>query len=247
MMEFLGKIRFLPVTIFAASLMLTFKIGSIWQDMDGMDREPAISVAEVQAQEATPAAEPTPADAPAGGQADAATDPGAQDAGIDEAAPERDPNITALDDPTLLTQAEIDLLQQLAERREELDQRERELSMRTELLRAAEARIDDKVSELRLLEQTIQELVQTYDDQQQQRLDSLVKIYENMKPKDAAKIFQELEMVTLLDVVERMKERKLAPIMANMDPVRATEITVELRRLREIPAAGTEDPLGRGG
>ena len=56
-----------------------------------------------------------------------------------------------------------------------------------------------------------------------------------MKPKDAAKIFEELEMTTLLEVAERMKERKLAPVMAKMNPERAREITVELRDLRELP------------
>jgi flagellar motility protein MotE (MotC chaperone) len=56
-----------------------------------------------------------------------------------------------------------------------------------------------------------------------------------MKPKDAARIFEELDMDTLLLVSERMKERKLAPIMAKMNPARATEITVELSRLRNLP------------
>ena len=61
-----------------------------------------------------------------------------------------------------------------------------------------------------------------------------------MKPKDAARIFGELDMDTLLMVAERMKERKLAPIMAKMDPTKATEITVELSRLRQMPAVGDE-------
>ncbi len=64
-----------------------------------------------------------------------------------------------------------------------------------------------------------------------------------MKPKDAARIFEELEMDTLLLVTERMKERKLAPIMAKMNPARATEITVELSRLRNLPS----DSINAGG
>jgi len=56
-----------------------------------------------------------------------------------------------------------------------------------------------------------------------------------MKPKDAARIFEELEMGTLLEVAERMKERKLAPVMAELGPERAREMTVELRALRELP------------
>ena len=113
--------------------------------------------------------------------------------------------------------------------------------MRTEMLKAAESRIDKKILELKDFQTTIQKLMKTYDEQQTEKMQSLVKIYENMKPKDAARIFEELEMITLLLVVEQMKERKLAPIMAKMSSSKATEITVELARLRNLPAPGSAD------
>ena len=68
------------------------------------------------------------------------------------------------------------------------------------------------------------------------KIEGLVKIYENMKPKNAARIFEELDMDTLLMVTESMGARRLAPIMAKMNPARATEITVELSRLRKLPS-----------
>ncbi|MDH5189301.1 MAG: hypothetical protein OEW37_10145, partial [Rhodospirillaceae bacterium] len=80
--------------------------------------------------------------------------------------------------------------------------------------------------------------IKTYDGQQDAQLASLVKIYENMKPKDAARIFEEMEMDTLLMVTERMKERSLAPIMAKMDPIKAKEMTVELAKMRKLPRPG---------
>jgi len=61
-----------------------------------------------------------------------------------------------------------------------------------------------------------------------------------MKPRDAARIFEELDMDTLLLVAERMKERKLAPLMAQMNPEKAKEMTVELARLRQLPRNGEE-------
>ena len=70
-----------------------------------------------------------------------------------------------------------------------------------------------------------------------------MKIYETMKPKDAARIFQELELDTLLLVVDRMKERKLAPVLAEMNPNKAMEITVELAKLRQMP----QPPVDAGG
>ena len=127
-------------------------------------------------------------------------------------------------------------MQRLAERREDLEIQAKEMVVRESLLQAAEERIDRKISELKNFQDVIEKLVETYDDQQLAKIQGLVKIYESMKPKDAARIFEELDMGTLLMVTERMGARKLAPIMAKMNPVRATEITVELSRLRNLPS-----------
>jgi len=68
---------------------------------------------------------------------------------------------------------------------------------------------------------------------------SLVKIYENMKPKDAAPIFEQLDMDVLLDIVDRMKEAKVAPILAQMNPAKAKEVTDELAKRHELSQAAT--------
>ena len=106
-------------------------------------------------------------------------------------------------------------------------------------MKAAEKRISKRVAELTLLQRTIQDLIKTHDDQQESKMKSLVKIYEAMKPKDAARIFEQLDLDTLLIVVERMKERRLAPVMAQMNPEKAKDITVQLSKLRELPLPGT--------
>jgi len=230
MRKLFAKIRFLPLTIFAATLMLTIRVGDIWEGVDNL-LTGAINVSEAQAQ-TEPAA--VPADAAA--QETAATPPASSPSDSSLGASVReDPSKLITDDPTLLTPAEIELLMRLAERRDELEGRNRELEAREGLLRAAEIRIERKVAELEDLRGVIEERIQVFDTQQEKKLGSLVKIYENMKPKDAAQIFEELEMTTLLEVAERMKERKLAPVMAKMNPERAREITVELRDLRELP------------
>jgi len=238
------KVRLLPMVIFFSTLTLTVRVGDIWEGVDGaLNGTVSVSSTEAQAQTGgnpaptgpTPAG-PTPTDAalPAGGAMPSdllATDPNAM-------AQEDQATVAArmlADDPTLLTQSEIDLLQKLAERRVEIDARARELDTRVALLAAAESRIDQKIQDFKALQATIESLIKTYDEQQDAKLMSLVKIYENMKPKDAARIFEELEMDVLLQVAERMKERSLAPIMAKMNPQRARDVTVELNSLRKIP------------
>lgn len=236
MKRIFSRIRFLPLTIFAATLMLTVKIGDIWDGFDGLING-TIQVSEAIAQPAEEDAKPAAKDGqPAAGEKTAEQ---AVPAALKDE-PQGQISKLITNDPTLLTPAEIDLLQQLAERRQVLESREQEFELRTGLLAAAESRIDKKVEELKVLRETISGLIKTFDAQQDAKLLSLVKIYENMKPKEAAKIFEELEMDTLLEVAERMKERKLAPIMAKMDPEKARDMTVELSRLRQLPPVGQQ-------
>ena len=236
MKRIFSRIRFLPLTIFAATLMLTIKIGDIWDGFDGLING-TIQVSEAIAQPAEEDAKPAAKDGqPAAGEKTAEQ---AVPAALKDE-PQGQISKLITNDPTLLTPAEIDLLQQLAERRQVLESREQEFELRTGLLAAAESRIDKKVEELKVLRETISGLIKTFDAQQDAKLLSLVKIYENMKPKEAARIFEALEMDTLLEVAERMKERKLAPIMAKMDPEKARDMTVELSRLRRLPPVGQQ-------
>ncbi len=244
MRKILSRIRFLPLTIFAATLMLTVKVGDIWDGFDGLING-TIQVSEALAQTADEGAKPAPGINQAQAQALEGGPAGAPGTPEEQAVPaalkdEPQEEISRLitEDPTLLTQAEIDLLQQLAERRRVLESREQELEIRTGLLSAAEKRIDKKVEELKVLRETIAGLIKTFDAQQDAKILSLVKIYEAMKPKDAARIFEKMELDTLLEVAERMKERKLAPIMAKMNPEKARDMTVELARLRQLPKTG---------
>ena len=232
MAEIFSKIRFLALTIFFATLMLSVKISDIWDGIDGL-LGGAIQVAEAQAQAQTndaPAKNPEDQLENLEAKREKEDDPDANEGG--------DVSRLITDDPTLLSPAEIEILQQLAVRRDNLDAREAEFSAREGLFKAAEERIDKKIAELQNLRVTIDSLIKKFDAQQDAKLNSLVKIYENMKPKSAARIFEQLEMDTLLEVAERMKERKLAAIMAQLGEERAREVTVELRRLREMPKVG---------
>lgn len=130
------------------------------------------------------------------------------------------------------TQSELDLLQNLAKRRDELDAREKELQLKSKVLEAAEARIDAKVKEMKELQTELAKVVATYNEHQDNEIKSLVKIYESMKPLDAAAIFNEMEMPILLEVIDKMSERKVAPILAGMDPRRARDVTQELAEMR---------------
>ena len=139
-------------------------------------------------------------------------------------------------DPSKITDGEFLALQQLAARRQALDKREELLEIRAELNGQAEARIDKQIEQLAELKTQLEALMKGLDETEERKIARLVKIYETMKPKAAAEIFNRLEIPILLHVVERMKEAKSAAVLGKMDPAIAKRVTTELARKKERPA-----------
>jgi flagellar motility protein MotE (MotC chaperone) len=137
---------------------------------------------------------------------------------------------TAITDQSQFTKSEVELLKELSKRREKLEVDKKDMDIREQVLKATEGKIDQKVSELKGLQSQLEELMKQYDQKENSKILSLVKIYETMKPKDAAKIFNELEMPVLIKVVSNMKEVKVAPIIAGMEPTKARDLSIELAK-----------------
>jgi flagellar motility protein MotE (MotC chaperone) len=138
---------------------------------------------------------------------------------------------------------EQQLLARLTERREELQKYEEDLALRASIVDAAERRIEERAATLEALEAQISTLVDQREQMETGQFAGIVAMYETMKPKDAANIFNNLEMAVLLRVAKTMSPRKMAPILAEMEAVRAQELTVQMAALADRPAAEmtTED------
>src|SRR5690606_29253031 len=117
--------------------------------------------------------------------------------------------------------AEVDLLRNLAARREELERWETNIGIKESALDATEKRINEKIQQIETMKKQVADLLSQYNTQEDAKIRSLVKIYENMKPKDAARIFDEVEMPILLLVIDKMSEKKAAPILAEMNSRKA--------------------------
>jgi flagellar motility protein MotE (MotC chaperone) len=259
------RMRLLPILMFALVGMVTVKVDAVWNAVEVSVGSESLAQAEAPAESqpapteqptapspgATPTGEqasateqPTPAEAAAPSEPTAqqatTTPAAAEEHGTGEPTPEEAAAAEAakealVPDPFDYTDEEVDVLQQLAKRREELDVRARQLDEREVLLQAAEQRMEQKMAELTALQTTVEELLKQRSEQEEAELMSLVKMYENMKPKAASKVFEEMDMDVLLDVVGRMNERKVAPILALVTPTRAKEITFELAQRRQLP------------
>jgi flagellar motility protein MotE (MotC chaperone) len=139
-------------------------------------------------------------------------------------------------DPLLLSPAEIEVLQELSQRRTQLDKRAADIDQQQVVLQAAEKRIDEKIAKLQELQKSIQASVDKQNAADDARTQSLVKIYETMKPSDAAQILSQLDMPILLQMLGHMKESKTAPILAAMDPSKAEAITTAMAKRQNPPS-----------
>jgi flagellar motility protein MotE (MotC chaperone) len=232
-MEF--RPRLVPLLIAAALGLLTLKLGDLWSVLSpapvAMAQAPVPPAAKPPAAGATPAAPAAPA--PAATPPAATPAPGAAPAAAAAPANGAPADKPQSIDPLSMSPSEIDLLQKLSERRAALEKRDAELSQREVLLQATEKRIDEKIAKLAAIEKDIGGIVDKQNQEDDARLKSLVKIYETMKPHDAARIFEQLDMPVLLGVVEHMKEMKAAPILASMDPAKARAVTLALAERRD--------------
>lgn len=196
--------------------------------------------ASAQAPKPEPPAEPAMADPGSNAQPDAAEPPKMAESG-DEAKGQNakkkstkkkvDPkkvDVTTVGPTGGTTRSELAVLEGLANRRKTLDQRAREIDLRENLLKAAEQRVEARISELKAIESRIEGVLKKSDDNSKARYQRLVKMYSGMKPKDAARIFDRLEMNVLIGLVSQMKPRVMSSILAAMTPAAAERLTLEI-------------------
>src|SRR5215468_3618136 len=129
-----------------------------------------------------------------------------------------------------VSESERAILERLQSRRQELDQRAREIEIRESLLKAAEKRIESKVEEMKALEAKAAGASGQRAEQDAARFKGIITMYEGMKPKDAAKVFDRLEMSVLIEIASQIAPRKMSDIMGVMQPEAAERLTVEMAR-----------------
>ena len=96
--------------------------------------------------------------------------------------------------------------------------------------------VDDRIAQLKGLQATIEALLGQRDKKETEQLDSLVRIYTAMKPKDAARIFGTLDDKVRMGVAGRMKPDAMAGILTSLPPDVAQKMTVELASQYKLPA-----------
>ncbi len=141
-----------------------------------------------------------------------------------------------------MSPAERAILERLHDRREELEVRSRELDMRETLLKAMEQKLEARANELKETESRITVALQKKDEAEIARLKGIVTMYESMKAKDAAKIFDRLDMRILVEVATQINPRRMSDILAQMSAESAERLTVELANRGSDAGKGAVSP-----
>jgi len=129
-----------------------------------------------------------------------------------------------------LSPAELQMLQSLGARRGQLDQREAALDVQLKLIAAAEAKLDAKLKSMTALKGDIQNLLGQVDTQGAAENTRLVRVYEAMKPKDAAARMTIMSDEVRLPIASKMKERNLSTVLGYMPPAAAKDLTEKLAK-----------------
>jgi flagellar motility protein MotE (MotC chaperone) len=227
------RVRLLPLLVGVMMLVLTIRVGDMWQHLSvGVGSETQAQSAPSTNAASTENAAPTQPATPGENASSPAVGAAAENATATEPAVP-----PPAKDPLEYTDEEIEVLQQLAKRREELELKSRQLDEREAMVVAAEQRMEQKMAELKALQSTVEALLTKRSDEEEKQLQTLVSTYEKMKPKDAAQVFEEMDMDLLADLVSRMKTSRAAPILALVSPTKVKELTFELAQQKTLPFA----------
>lgn len=201
------KIRLLPIFIFVAALTLSIKINNAYDLYKSTQSSVSISTNHALAEEAKNSKET---------------------AELTDVLLKGTPANAEAAPVSAFTNSEIMILQELAERREALDARAKEIDKRAIQLKVAETEIDKKLQQMKEYEQRLSKLITQYSDKEQENINSLVKLYSSMKPKDAARIFNTMDLDITVAILKGMKPSTSSAILSSMSSERVQAITAEL-------------------
>ncbi len=114
-----------------------------------------------------------------------------------------------------------EVMRLLARKEQSLRERESAVDKKEADLRAAQEEIEQRLAALQALRDDLRVQLGDLDAEREARITHLVKMFEAMRPKQAAGILEVTEDSVALEVLERMKKDKAGKVLAGMTPDRA--------------------------
>ena len=140
--------------------------------------------------------------------------------------------------PVAATIDENDYLFQLNERKKVLDVREEELNKKSTEIDKQKLELEQKLKELEESRQKISTLLQDRIKADSSKVDTLVQVYSNMKPQQAAKIFETMDEDLVIEILSRMKKKNAADIL-NLVKTDKAQVLAEKYTGYRLPSSAT--------
>ena len=116
----------------------------------------------------------------------------------------------------------------MAMERDRIQQEKEELLALGQSVAVQEQVLNLSREQLMLVVKKLESRQQEYIEERERSATKLAKMYEAMKPAQAAPIMQSLDLEIILDIMSRMKERQAAKILSKMDAGLAAQVSTRM-------------------
>lgn len=127
------------------------------------------------------------------------------------------------------------LLRSIQKERDLVDLQQIQMNIRISEIALAKEKLSLEKASLLELKSTLEALLKKVEGAQTEDLARLVVFYKSMKPKDAARIMDDLDIEVTIMVLTAMKPRDAAPVMAKLTPVRARAVSKIIFEQSKLP------------
>jgi len=138
---------------------------------------------------------------------------------------------------------ESDFLFKLAERKKELDQREEALNKKSAEIALQKTEIELKLVQLEEYRTKISTLLKDRIATDSTKVDTLVQVYSNMKPIQAAQVFEKMDEDLVIEILSRMKKKNAADIL-NLIKTEKAQVFAEKYAGYRMPAVNSNNGNG---
>ncbi len=115
---------------------------------------------------------------------------------------------------------------------EDPNQKEQELARREQEILLLQRQMEQRLQELQSAEKKVQDMLKEAKNTEAQKVNSLIAMYSNMKPRQAGAALESLDDNIAAKILISMKAKQAGEILSYMNPVKTAKLTELLSRMR---------------
>tara|TARA_B110001454_G_scaffold219179_1_gene250824 strand:+ start:112759 stop:113637 length:879 start_codon:yes stop_codon:yes gene_type:complete len=135
---------------------------------------------------------------------------------------------------------DFDFVRDFKDRKKALDQKEEELKAWEAEIQTQKSELDTKIAEIQKIRKDISAQLEERVKADQAKIDTLVQVYSQMKPSQAAKVFEALDEDLAVDILTKMKKKSAADILNLLKADKAQVLSEKFAGYTRKPASAKD-------